>query len=224
MNKMKDVSGKNNPFYGKSHSLETIKIIKEKARITSLNKWQDPVYRNKVITNSSKPRHKNFGAEQSERIKKWYIDNPEQKEIRRESMSKKWKDGILKPNLLHPNSTSKIEKEFFNLIKECYPFIEKKYIKLLNGKNAVPDVLINDSYMIIEFFGDYWHANPEIYNENTRIDHKLAKDIWEYDEQRKYQLNLMGYDVYVVWESDFLRNKKQVIDSFNIMLNWEFEY
>lgn len=35
---------------------------------------------------------------------------------------------------------------------------------------------------IIEYNGDFWHANPKIYNESDVVHkNKVAKDIWNYD-------------------------------------------
>lgn len=36
-----EMLGKNNPFYGKKHSNETIEHLKEKCKIASTEKWKD---------------------------------------------------------------------------------------------------------------------------------------------------------------------------------------
>jgi len=56
---------------------------------------------------------------------------------------------------------------------------------------------------LIEFYGDYWHANPKIYKPDDIIHHKFkAKDIWENDKQRIKILEELGYFVHIVWQSD----------------------
>ena len=61
---------------------------------------------------------------------------------------------------------------------------------------------------IIEFFGDFWHANPKIYEENEKLKYvnmiKIAKDVWKADQIRIDTLKSMGYDVLIVWESDYV--------------------
>ena len=40
-NACRNRSGKNNPFYGKKHTKETIEKLKEKSRISSKNLWKN---------------------------------------------------------------------------------------------------------------------------------------------------------------------------------------
>ena len=85
-NHHRDRTGKNNPFYGKTHSIESLRIIKEKCKKMSKELWKDSEYRNKIIKAISKPRIDSFKKEQSERMIEWYKDNP--KEIK-EKLEKK---------------------------------------------------------------------------------------------------------------------------------------
>lgn len=77
----RDRSGSKNPFYGKRHSKETIEKIKKKISVISKNLWRQEDYRDKVIKGVSKPRRVGFKKEQSERIKIWYRNNPNQRTI-----------------------------------------------------------------------------------------------------------------------------------------------
>jgi very-short-patch-repair endonuclease len=65
---------------------------------------------------------------------------------------------------------------------------------------------------IIEFNGDYWHANPKIYNEDDEIRGTKARDIWQKDKRKISLAHEAGYHTMVVWESDFMANKAQVIE------------
>ena len=62
---------------------------------------------------------------------------------------------------------------------------------------------------IIEFNGDYWHANPELYlfedYVGNIIDNKptQAYEIWSRDERKKQLAEEHGYEVMIVWESDY---------------------
>lgn len=66
---------------------------------------------------------------------------------------------------------------------------------------------------IIEFNGDYWHANPK-YNKPNDIIRGLnitAQDKWNHDKQKIELANKRGYEVLVIWESDYNENKENVI-------------
>jgi G:T-mismatch repair DNA endonuclease (very short patch repair protein)/endogenous inhibitor of DNA gyrase (YacG/DUF329 family) len=69
------------------------------------------------------------------------------------------------------------------------------------------DCIHRPSKRIIEFYGDYWHGNPEIYSEDHIIQKKMkAKEKWEKDQKRNQHLVDSGYDVLIVWENDYRKN------------------
>lgn len=229
--KHRDICGKNNPFYGKKHSTETIEKIKEKNRDISTSLWKNDTYRNKVICGVSKPRKPEFKNEQSIRIKEWYDNNPNQREIRSCYMKHYWKSGIIIKNNFSVNC-SKLELDLFNEVKNLYPNTERRItIRAVSGKYYFPDIVIRDSGIIIEFFGDFWHGNPEIYNENDVVYNNItAGDLWKKD---KYRINDMSYfyedgkefpsiyKVIVVWESEYKKHKNSILNSIDMDLNWE---
>ena len=66
---------------------------------------------------------------------------------------------------------------------------------------------------LIEFNGDYWHCNPEIYDENfiNPTTNKTAKQIWDKDNLKRKTAEKYGYKVYVVWEKDYQEDMPLVI-------------
>lgn len=69
---------------------------------------------------------------------------------------------------------------------------------------------------IIEFNGDFWHANPKKYSSTDILKYaknrsKPVSEIWERDKQRLKNIEDQGYKIKVVWESEFRENKEQVI-------------
>jgi G:T-mismatch repair DNA endonuclease (very short patch repair protein) len=66
---------------------------------------------------------------------------------------------------------------------------------------------------LIEFNGDYWHANPNKYKDENKIIYRdrTAKVIWDRDEKKINTANENGYEVLTIWESDFKKNKDEVI-------------
>lgn len=66
---------------------------------------------------------------------------------------------------------------------------------------------------LIEFNGDYWHCNPNKYKFNYFNKRKkmTAAEIWEYDKQKIKTAEYYGYQVLVVWESEYNKNKEATI-------------
>lgn len=210
-NHCRDRSGKNNPFYGKRHSSDTIRKIKEKTRKNSKELWEKEEYREKVIKGVSKPRSEEGKKNISRAVKKWYEENPVEIEKRRKRMMLSWENGEIIPNE-HSVNRSKSELEFFQMLSEEWAgFLNKDTIHI--GKHwFLPDALVDFYKVVVEFYGDFWHANPEIYLPNEIVRDKIsAKEIWEKDNERICKLIGGGYDVIVVWESDFKKNKAGTI-------------
>jgi very-short-patch-repair endonuclease len=109
------------------------------------------------------------------------------------------------------NGNSKIEKEFYLFIKEN-----------LNGKvqaNVPISYYIVDTLCdnkVVEFYGDFWHANPKFYSGDEVIKsfsiNKTVNEIWSYDADRIDNLNKLGYNVLVIWENDWIKNKKDCVE------------
>jgi hypothetical protein len=132
-------------------------------------------------------------------------------------------------NVQIQTSVSMESQEFFNAIydelkkrgvnnKIWYHSINKEYpIQTENGIRRV-DYYDETIGLVIEYNGDYWHANPRKYNWDstfTRGGMPLnAKEIWISDELKKQQtisiLNIQDYEV--VWEMDYKRSKTKMIN------------
>lgn len=86
--------------------------------------------------------------------------------------------------------------------------IDWKYEEVihLNDKTYVPDFLVNNN-IIIECFGDFWHANPKYFNA-TDTTHKtrMAHEVWKYDNEKLLNLKNNSYNILVLWETDILEN------------------
>jgi G:T-mismatch repair DNA endonuclease (very short patch repair protein) len=205
--------GERNPFFGKTFKPETLERIKLKNSETFKRKWKDSEYREKVIKAISKPRRQGFKQEQSIRITKWFEDNPEQRNIRSKSMHQAWEDGRI---VFHSSSRnrSKFELELKEKLIEILSNnkIINKTIRI-DGKWYYPDIIIDDK-IIIEFYGDYWHANPKIFkSDDFAGKNTLVSIIWENDKNRIKKLESAGYKVIIVWQYDYLENKNEVIQN-----------
>jgi len=125
-------------------------------------------------------------------------------------------------------SLSNISQELFDNIFKHIPIDKNDYIFYGNHNkeyyiwytiNGIKRIGFLDFFDLktkkcIEFYGDYWHCNPKIYNESFIQTHTqlLAKEIWEKDKKRvkfinkKYKINTL-----IIWECDYIENKEKII-------------
>lgn len=110
------------------------------------------------------------------------------------------------------NGRSKIEFSCFKFIKEN---IESKLKANQYINNYIVDMVVNKK--VIEFYGDYWHANPRLfssedkmYKDNGKI--LSASDIWEKDSLRIKNIEKLGYRTLIIWEGDWIKNKNECVE------------
>jgi len=123
-------------------------------------------------------------------------------------------------NKKNKQNWSKISQEMF---WEIYKRIKNVYKNIYFGElnheygcetNMNFDFVIKDNKKIIEFNGDKFHANPTIYNKNDislKFLNKTAEEIWNEDKIKHDLAKNKGYDIFVVWESDYLKNKEKIL-------------
>jgi G:T-mismatch repair DNA endonuclease (very short patch repair protein) len=225
-NAHRDRRGKNNSFYGKKHKKETIDNAKIKCRRASKKNWKNKEYKEKVIKGVSKPRREGFGKEQSIALIKMYKEHPEQKQFRKIAMKKSWEEGKIVANGYSCNKSKMQEFLFEDICNLCEDKISNTTIRLEDGHYLFPDIFIEKIGLIIEFYGDYWHANPKFYKAEDIVHHGLkAKDIWKKDKERIQKFNNtigdVSYKVIVVWQDEYINNKEQVLDSLDVLINYE---
>ena len=115
-------------------------------------------------------------------------------------------------NKLMENDVVKTHKVWF----DGHPKEFGKYLHEMD-KYVFFDFFDETTGRIIEFNGDYWHANPLVYEADSIIHMpakttKLAKDIWQWDEARNKEIESeYGYKVLVIWQKDWLENPDEVI-------------
>lgn len=74
------------------------------------------------------------------------------------------------------------------------------------------DFIIKGTNILIEFDGDYFHANPTIYKDPNKLNKMQKKN--RLNDNFKNSLALAnGYKLFRFWESDFRKNKKLIIDT-----------
>lgn len=212
--------GINNPFYNKHHTKETREHLSYTSTITNIEKWKNPEYRKKVIKAVSKPRSEIGKQNISKGVKESYNKFPELRIERGELMKKYWKDGTIVKNNYSCNK-SKIQSKLFEDVKLLLPKNDVKENEVIsyNNKWLFPDILIKDLKIVIEYNGDYWHANPKKYKSDDKIKSGLAKNIWEKDKKRIKLLNKLGYMVIIVWQLDYKKNKQKILQKIKKQVN-----
>jgi G:T-mismatch repair DNA endonuclease (very short patch repair protein) len=66
------------------------------------------------------------------------------------------------------------------------------------------DAFLPEEGIVVELYGDYWHANPERYEPDfvhptTGL---TAKETWKRDRKRARKIEKLGYKVMVIWERE----------------------
>lgn len=191
---------------------------------TQIAYWLKKGYNEKEAKEKVKDRQRTFTLEKC--IKKYGEDDGTNIWIKRNKRwSKKMKDILLK-NGNYKQDSSNIEKIFINdilnetNINEYNCYINKQFMIFCNSDFYYTyDFKYNNK--IIEFNGDYWHCNPIKYDMDYFNMRKqmYAKDIWKYDKLKIQKAKKEGYDVLVVWENDYKKNKEKIIQECVDFLN-----
>lgn len=148
-----------------------------------------------------------------------------------DSKSDEEKMEILRKKTFANKAYSNISQElFFSIIenemvdkKNCFFYLLNEEKILEHGKDIFkPDFIYNNK--IIEFFGNYWHANPKFYSNFEKKIRRGTKNysvesIWKIDEYRLNFFKKNGYEVLVIWEEDYRKDKKTTIKKCIEFLN-----
>lgn len=108
-------------------------------------------------------------------------------------------------------SVSFIESKWLDYLK-----IHKKYRnKVIYAKNKHyrVDAFVPETNTIYEFYGDFWHGNPRVYNklEYNNKNKSRFKDLYKKTIKREKELLKLGYKLCTIWECDF----KKILNELN---------
>src|SRR5258708_1558397 len=75
----------------------------------------------------------------------------------------------------------------------------------INGKNYMVDAYDPTNNTIYEFYGDYWHGNPQKYksDELNMINKKSFGTLYLKTVERENKIIQAGYKLITIWEMDF---------------------
>jgi G:T-mismatch repair DNA endonuclease (very short patch repair protein) len=154
------------------------------------NSMSNPVWRKKSSDNLKK---------------KWASGELEEtRKLMSEHMKKTRRLGKIKSGI-----TSRKEKEIIEFLKEY----NIQSIQSYRVDTKICDIYIPSLNLIIEYFGDYWHCNPNKYPEDYFNKKKgmSAKEIWDYDKNKIDLILSYGYNLEVVWENELKHDNKKII-------------
>ena len=108
------------------------------------------------------------------------------------------------------------EKEIAKFLRESGVEFEQQFH--IKGVPYQYDFWIPSLWLIVEFQGDFWHANPAKYPAQTVMfmpqskASTTAEQIWSRDAEKRRQAEECGYRVVYVWESDFKKDGMKAIE------------
>lgn len=183
-------SGEKNPFFGKNHSEKSNIQISQNRRGKACgenNAMANPIYRTSVSI-ALKEKYDNGELD--------YL-----KEIQRKTIIKTNKSGKLNSPLI-----SKGESELKLLLEKMSYKTKSQY----RVENLRYDIFLIDYNTLIEYNGNYWHCNPELYTSDyfNKKKNMFAWQIWEQDKLKKELAEKNGYKLFIIWERDFMFNKE----------------
>lgn len=122
--------------------------------------------------------------------------------------------GSCVPSLAN-GSESGLEKQIQKILIDA----DIKWIKQFEYKHKFYDLYLPDFNTIIEVNGNYWHANPSIYQADDMIlypgnNKKLAEEIWRRDIKKQVLVEAIGIYVIVLWEDFIKRSSNDEILNF----------
>ncbi len=210
----------------KEHISDFIKIsIKDRVSDTTLKYYLDRGYDEEVANEMLSDRQRTFSLKKCvekygeyEGYKRW-LDRQE-----------KWQRNLLENGNIKCGYSKVSQDLFFNILKNYdynktdmskiyFATKNKEYFLSLKDKGFfVYDYVDLNSMKIIEYNGDLYHANPNYYNENDythpyyKENGPSALDMWNRDKMKIDIAVKNGFEVLVVWDSDYKRDKNKIID------------
>ena len=92
---------------------------------------------------------------------------------------------------------------------------EWEFEKVIHFDNIsyIPDFTLDKEKIIVECYGDYWHANPEFHTPNKILfEGHTVQEKWNYDLAKKEAFEKNGYHFLYFWECDIKSNINKITE------------
>jgi G:T-mismatch repair DNA endonuclease (very short patch repair protein) len=109
------------------------------------------------------------------------------------------------------SNSSKMEKDWLDSLK-----IDRKYRNVfikIKGKLYKFDAYVPETNTIYEFYGDFWHGNPNKFKEGENNKSKTSySELYKRTIEREDFLKQNGFNLVTIWEDDYLKQiRKKII-------------
>jgi very-short-patch-repair endonuclease len=226
--------------YNQSRAVTLDNMIKRYGCILGHEKW------NKYVERQKYTKSKEYYTEELKDSPKYFdickrkantLSNFIKRAGNAEKGTEKWVKYITSMNNKKAISISKISQLFFkeletainktmnDIVFDSY-YAQKNEEKMFLKNEVVyfVDYYLPRLNLILEFKGDFWHANPKLFKEDYKFKWGhgpiTAKEIWQRDQEREQFLKENFHtEILEVWEYDYVNNpastlnniKKQII-------------
>ena len=114
---------------------------------------------------------------------------------------------------------TKLNQKIYEMLDNIGIDYEKEFYLNTNEKKYFYDIKIKN--LLIEINGDYWHANPNVYDKNwfNKQKNMTADEIWKYDNKKINIAKNNGFDVLILWEKDIKKNSEKVYENIKNTVN-----
>jgi len=179
----------------------------EKLKITMKIKYEDEAFKKEFVEKINKPS----------RIEK----------IRKKS-KEMWKRAKETNNELYYRMINSAKNKHYELNGYKMNYIEYLIGKILNefrieweyepiinidGSTFLPDFRLKNRKVIVECYGDFWHANPDLIKDRKIAEThngRTVSEVRKYDRRKKKLFENKGYEYIFFWESDIKNNLDNV--------------
>jgi predicted nucleic-acid-binding Zn-ribbon protein len=78
--------------------------------------------------------------------------------------------------------------------------------------NIKADGYCKENNTVYEYYGDFWHGNPKIYNQNSinKKNNKTFGELYQNTLKREKQIVDIGFNLMKIWESDWIKINKSI--------------
>jgi hypothetical protein len=99
--------------------------------------------------------------------------------------------------------------------------IIRQFTNKIDNKLYKVDGYDPNTNTIYEFYGDFWHGNINIYNENdiNKVSKIKFGDLYKETINRESHLKTQNYNIVSIWENEFKENDKNFRNRRNIQRN-----
>lgn len=193
-NMSKITSGERNGFYGKTHTKDTVKIIKDKLKLY-WDTMNDETY-------------EEWSSRASERERRRMKDDPIGYRKQKSDAAK-----VSHKSQFKNMKMNKIEKIVYDYLNSLG--LDFDYSPILASYQY--DFIIKNQRILIEVGGDYWHGNPKYYNmdgtDGKRKLNEIQLNKINRDLEKTKWAESRGFTVIHIWEDEI--NNKSYKDKLN---------